>query len=89
MDGAGWLEAGRAAGRLGNSSSLKYRNGATARLVHDWARPMSTGRDKRIKSRRRRRNPVARTLRDPAFRARREANRRRYSRKLKQERDDA
>jgi hypothetical protein len=64
----------------------------TARLEHDWARPMSTGRGKRIKSRRRRRNPVARTLRDPAFRARREANRRRYSRKLKhkeeRQRDD-
>jgi stalled ribosome alternative rescue factor ArfA len=41
----------------------------------------------------RRRNPVARTLRDPAFRARREANRRGYSRKLrhkqKRESDDA
>jgi hypothetical protein len=61
-----------------------------ARLVHNWAKPMSTGRGKRIKSRRRRRNPVARTLRDPAFRARREANQRRYSRKLKhkEERDD-
>jgi hypothetical protein len=54
---------------------------------------MSTGRGKHIKPRRRRPNPVARTLRDPAFRARREANRRRYSRKLKhkeeRERDDA
>lgn len=30
-----------------------------------------------------RRNPVARTLRDAAFRARKEANRRRYSRKAK------
>ena len=54
---------------------------------------MNTRRGKRIKSRRRRRNPVARTLRDPAFRARREANRRRYSRKLKhkpeRESDDA
>jgi hypothetical protein len=53
---------------------------------------MNTGRGKRIKSRRRRRNPIARTLRDPAFRARRDANRRRYSRKLKhkqeRERDD-
>jgi hypothetical protein len=44
---------------------------------------MNTRRAKRIKSRPRRRNPVARTLRDPAFRARREANQRRYSRKLK------
>ena len=54
---------------------------------------MNTRRGKRAKSRVRRRNPVARTLRDPAFRARREASRRRYSRKLrhKQEResDDA
>jgi hypothetical protein len=54
---------------------------------------MNTRRGKRVKSRLRRRNPVARTLRDPAFRARREANRRRYSRKLKQgkarEDDDA
>jgi hypothetical protein len=55
------------------------------------AKFMKSGRGKRVKSRRRRRNPVARTLRDPAFRARREANRRRYSRKLKHEheRDDA
>jgi hypothetical protein len=30
-----------------------------------------------------RRNPMARALRDPLFRARREANRRRYSRKPK------
>jgi len=30
-----------------------------------------------------RRNPMARALRDPLFRARREANRRRYSRKAK------
>jgi hypothetical protein len=44
---------------------------------------MNTRRGKRVKLRPRRRNPVARTLRDPAFRARREANRRRYSRKLK------
>ena len=55
--------------------------------------PMNTRRGKRVKSRLRRRNPVARTLRDPAFRARREANRRRYSRKLKhreaREGDDA
>jgi hypothetical protein len=45
---------------------------------------MKTRRGKRIKLRTRRRNPVARTLREPAFRARREANRRRYSRKRKQ-----
>jgi hypothetical protein len=44
---------------------------------------MNTGRGKRAKPRLRRRNQVARTLRDLAFRARREANRRRYSRKLK------
>jgi hypothetical protein len=54
---------------------------------------MNTRRGKRVKSRLRRRNPVARTLRDPAFRARREANRRRYSRKPKhkqaREGDDA
>jgi hypothetical protein len=53
---------------------------------------MNTRRGKRVKLRPRRRNPVARTLRAPAFRARREANRRRYSRKLKHkeadERDD-
>jgi hypothetical protein len=53
---------------------------------------MNTRRGKRVKLRARRRNPMARTLRDPAFRARREANRRRYSRKLKHkevpERDD-
>jgi hypothetical protein len=44
---------------------------------------MKTRRGKRVKLRPRRRNPVARTLREPAFRARRETNRRRYSRKLK------
>lgn len=32
---------------------------------------------------RRRRNPVARALREAAYRARKEANRRRYSRKAK------
>jgi stalled ribosome alternative rescue factor ArfA len=42
-----------------------------------------SGRGKPIKRRPPRRNPVARTLRDPAFRARREANRRRYARKPK------
>jgi hypothetical protein len=44
---------------------------------------MKTRGGKRVKRRPPRRNPVARTLRDPAFRARREANRRRYSRKRK------
>jgi hypothetical protein len=62
-------------------------------VAHGWALPMSTRRGKRVKSGLRRRNPVARTLRDPTFRARREANRRRYSRKLKhreaREGDDA
>jgi hypothetical protein len=48
---------------------------------------MKTRRGKRIKLRPRRRNPAARTLRDPAFRARRETNRRRYSRKLKDRRE--
>jgi hypothetical protein len=50
---------------------------------------MKTRRGKRVKLRPRRRNPVARTLRDPAFRARREANRQRYSRKLKHRRAPA
>jgi hypothetical protein len=44
---------------------------------------MNTRRGKPLKLRLRRRNPLARALRDPAFRARREANRRRYTRKLK------
>ena len=48
---------------------------------------MKTGRGKRVKLRPGRRNPVARKLRDPAFRARREANRRRYSRKRKHRRE--
>jgi hypothetical protein len=47
---------------------------------------MKRRRSKRAKLRLQRRNPVARRLRDPAFRARREANRRRYSRKLKHQR---
>jgi stalled ribosome alternative rescue factor ArfA len=47
---------------------------------------MKLRRGKRIKLRPLRRNPVARALRDPAFRARREANRRGYSRKLKHKR---
>jgi hypothetical protein len=44
---------------------------------------MRTRRGKRVKLRPQRRNPVARVLRESAFRARREANRRRYSRKQK------
>jgi hypothetical protein len=48
---------------------------------------MKSRRGKRVKPLWRRRNPVARTLREPAFRARREANRRRYSRKLKHRRE--
>ena len=52
-----------------------------------WARGMRTRRGRRAKRIFRRRNPVARTLRDPAFRARREANRRSYSRKLKHRRE--
>jgi len=43
---------------------------------------MKNRRGKRVKPPRRR-NPVARTLRDALYRARREANRRRYSRKPK------
>jgi hypothetical protein len=48
---------------------------------------MKTRRGKRVRLRPRRRDPVARTLRDPAFRARREASRRRYSRKAKHRRE--
>jgi hypothetical protein len=48
---------------------------------------MKTRRGKRVKPPPRRRNPVARMLRDPAFRARRATNRRRYSRKHKHERE--
>jgi hypothetical protein len=59
---------------------------AAARL-YGGPKPMDIRRGKRGKSRRRRRNPVARTLRDPAFRARREASRRRYSRKLKRKQE--
>ena len=44
---------------------------------------MKNRRGKRVKPLLRRRNPVARALRDALFRARREANRRRYSRKPK------
>ena len=43
---------------------------------------MKNRRAKRVKPPRRR-NPVARALREALYRARREANRRRYSRKLK------
>jgi hypothetical protein len=42
-------------------------------------------RDRRAKALKRR-NPVARVLRDQAFQARKEANRRRYSRKAKHRR---
>jgi hypothetical protein len=44
---------------------------------------MKNRRGKRVKPPVRRRNPVARSLQDALFRARREANRRRYSRKRK------
>jgi len=43
------------------------------------SRSINDRRQKAVK----RRNPIARALRAAAFRARREANRRRYSRKLK------
>ena len=43
---------------------------------------MKNWRNRRVK----RRNPLARLLREPAFRARREANRKKYSRKLKHRR---
>ncbi|MGH6945590.1 MAG: DUF7230 family protein [Geminicoccaceae bacterium] len=43
---------------------------------------MKNWRNRRVK----RRNPLARLLRDSAFRARREANRKKYSRKLKHRR---
>jgi len=46
-------------------------------------RIMKNRRGKRVKPPVRSRNPVARALRDALFRARREANRRRYSRKPK------
>jgi hypothetical protein len=42
-------------------------------------------KDRRTKAIKRR-NPIARTLRDAAYRARKEANRRRYSRKAKHRR---
>jgi hypothetical protein len=44
---------------------------------------MKNRRGKRVKPPLRRRNPMARALRDALYRARREANRRRYSRKPK------
>jgi hypothetical protein len=44
---------------------------------------MKNRRGKRVKPPRRHRNPVARALRATRFRAQQEANRRRYSRKLK------
>ena len=46
------------------------------------ARVMKNWRNRRVK----RRNPLARLLREPAFRARREASRKKYSRKLKHRR---
>ena len=46
---------------------------------------MKDRRRKRVKPPSRRRNPVARALRDAAYRARQDANRRRYSRKAKHE----
>jgi hypothetical protein len=48
---------------------------------------MKNRRGKRVKPRLPRRNPMARALRDALFRARREANRRRYSRRLKHGRE--
>jgi hypothetical protein len=50
------------------------------------ARAMKNRRGKPVKRPPRRRNPVARALRDALYRARREANRRRYSRKPKHRR---
>jgi len=47
------------------------------------AMPARKSRTRRTKDAGRRRNPVARALRDAAYRARKEANRRRYSRKAK------
>jgi hypothetical protein len=47
---------------------------------------MKDRRGKRVKSPPRRRNPVARALRDALYRARREANGRRYARKPKHKR---
>jgi hypothetical protein len=44
---------------------------------------MKNRRGKPVKQAPRRRNPVARALRDALYRARREANRRHYSRKPK------
>jgi hypothetical protein len=45
---------------------------------------MNNRRGRAVKPRARRRNPIARALRDALFRARRQANKRRYSRKRKQ-----
>jgi hypothetical protein len=56
------------------SSCLALGAGVEAGIMKDR-------RGKTVKPRRR--NPVARALRDVLYRARREANRRRYSRKLK------
>lgn len=58
-----------------------------ARLPTSCHQPLVRRMSKASKDRRhkpvRRRNPVARALRDAAYRARKEANRRRYSRKAK------
>jgi len=47
------------------------------------AMPRGKSRTRPGKVARRRRNPIARALRDAAYRARKEANRRQYSRKAK------
>jgi hypothetical protein len=78
-----WRVTRRAADGAGTAATVRRQLTAGRTPLHGRSKPMNTGRSKRIKSRLRRRNPVARTLRDPSFRARREANRRRYSRKLK------
>ena len=72
--------------RLAESAAPAFHivSGGMSGFGRGW--PMKPRRGKRIKLRPRRRNPVARVLRDPAFRARREANRRGYSRKLKHKR---
>jgi hypothetical protein len=44
---------------------------------------MNNRKGKAVKARARRRNPIARALRDALFRARRQASKRRYSRKRK------
>ena len=66
----------------------RARAAAPALVLHGTlevvgAATMKNRRGKSVKPAARQRNPVARALRDALFRARREANRRRYSRKLK------